>query len=78
MEFEEGGFPTARVLRGGIIQTFVLQIFCRNYIVDLILEIMGSSQEKSNFLKNLLTISIDYCDQSSSDNLYIKLLTSKT
>ena len=35
----------------------------------------GLKQEKKQFLKKF---SINYCDQSSSDNLHIKLLTSKT
>ena len=35
---------------------------------------MGSSQKKAIFLKNFTRkFLIDYCDQSSSDNLYIKL-----
>ena len=41
---------------------------------------MGSRQKISNFFKKKFTckFSIDYCNQSSSDNVYLKLLTSKT
>ena len=51
--------------------TNILRIQILTY---LILEIMGSSQKKSNFFKKFACkFSIDYCDQSLSDNLYIKL-----
>ena len=42
------------------------------------LEIMGSSQKRSNFKEFTYKFSIDCCDQSSLDNIYIKLLTYKT
>ena len=39
----------------------------------------GFKPEKKQFCKKFTCkFSIDYSDQSSSDNLYIKLLTSKT
>ena len=42
------------------------------------LDVMGSSQKRSNFKKFTCKFSIDSSDQSSSENLYITLLISKT